>query len=103
MSDDGVREIHGVSNDSHYVRAREVGSTIIVASSNSLGTLLTPDEARYFGRQLLRLASRIDQRNGVGADESPQAKGGRARAASMTPELRREQASNAARKRWKKQ
>lgn len=67
MTDDAVREIHGVKamrarvDDSERIILRE-GETGITAIMGTEWSILTPWQARYLARKLYHLARRIESR-----------------------------------------
>lgn len=111
MTDDGVREHHGVSSVSSLtgnVRIWETEQNVTVRIWNCTGSgveqAITPASARFLAAQLIRLADRVDQRQGkeVHVIAVLGAAGGRARANNLSPERRSEIARKAAAVRWNK-
>lgn len=112
MTDDGIRETHGMTCTK---AASEKISAVVIWEGQQRVFLkgcfeeraFTAIQARYLAKQLVRLADRIDARLNPVTLTPEDAKaigsrGGHAAAASMTAQQRTERARKGAEARWKK-
>lgn len=108
MSDDGVRERHGVASfGGGFVDVRETENKVKAAlydgTNTARSTTISAADAVYLAEQLYRLANRINARHRpLMPAQTPGSAGGNARAANLSAERRSEIARKAANARWGK-